>query len=207
MVDEAGSYHERFVAVRRVELDGASIDIEQEAPTLDDGSADPLGTGCTVWSGGDRLVRLLCDDVELRSRCVEGRSVLELGSGTGICGLACAALGAKEVVLTDLADRLALLRRNVARNGWLDALESRAVTVAELAWGGPRFSLLGALSALSGKRRTIVAADVVYAQTQVDGLSATLAEALALSRDYDPIAVVACRKHDPVAYAAFMAQL
>ena len=42
--------------------------------------------------------------------------VCELGSGTGVCGLAAAALGAPRVVLTDLDAYLPLLRRNVDRN-------------------------------------------------------------------------------------------
>uniref|UniRef100_A0A8R1HZJ7 Uncharacterized protein n=1 Tax=Caenorhabditis japonica TaxID=281687 RepID=A0A8R1HZJ7_CAEJA len=51
--------------------------------------------------------------------------VLELGSGTGVCGIALAALGA-EVILTDLPDRLSLLDKNVEANR--DLVGNRAKT-------------------------------------------------------------------------------
>ena len=58
---------------------------------------------------------------------IMGRTVLELGCGTAAVGLACAALGAREVWCTDVdADALALAARNVATNG------ATAVRVARL---------------------------------------------------------------------------
>uniref|UniRef100_A0A8R1J058 Uncharacterized protein n=1 Tax=Caenorhabditis japonica TaxID=281687 RepID=A0A8R1J058_CAEJA len=51
--------------------------------------------------------------------------VLELGSGTGVCGIALAALGA-DVILTDLPDRLSLLDKNVEANR--DLVGNRAKT-------------------------------------------------------------------------------
>ena len=60
--------------------------------------------------------------------------VCELGSGTGVCGLAAAALGAPRVVLTDLDAYLPLLRRNVDRNRRLFPSTSR-VSVAAFHWG------------------------------------------------------------------------
>ena len=59
---------------------------------------------------------------------------MELGSGTGIAGLACAALGAAQVVLTDLAENLPLLRRNATRNGWVQSLCGAEVSVEKLDW-------------------------------------------------------------------------
>jgi methylase of polypeptide subunit release factors len=41
---------------------------------------------------------------------VGGRRVMDLGSGTGLLGLVCAALGAARVVLTDVPQQLPLLR-------------------------------------------------------------------------------------------------
>ena len=58
---------------------------------------DPTATFTAVLNGAEKL---------------RGRQVLELGSGTGIGGIAAALLGA-QVVLTDRADTLPLLQRNV----------------------------------------------------------------------------------------------
>ena len=75
--------------------------LELEAP----GWSGGYGTGGKVWSSS----RVLCDylvDVAAGLEAVpplelRGAHVVELGSGTGAVGLACAALGARAVVLTD----------------------------------------------------------------------------------------------------------
>jgi len=48
--DEESSYAERFRSLKVVEVDGASVELEQWPSML--GGADPLGTGTTVWRGG-----------------------------------------------------------------------------------------------------------------------------------------------------------
>ena len=61
-------YAERFVACRTVPVGPESppLELEQLPPTL--GGADPLGTACTVWRGGERLVELLQSRRELVAR-------------------------------------------------------------------------------------------------------------------------------------------
>ena len=121
-------FEQRFIAHRTVPVGPAALELEQTPPTL--GGADPLGTACTVWRGGERLVELLQSKREL----VAGKRIVELGSGTGIAGLACAALGASRIVLTDLPENLALLRRNATRNGWVQSLCGCEVSVEALDW-------------------------------------------------------------------------
>eukprot|EP00928_Gymnodinium_smaydae_P051717 TRINITY_DN35327_c0_g1_i1.p1 TRINITY_DN35327_c0_g1~~TRINITY_DN35327_c0_g1_i1.p1 ORF type:complete len:234 (-),score=47.72 TRINITY_DN35327_c0_g1_i1:12-713(-) len=70
------------------------------------------GTGRSMWSAGEVLADFLAERPEL----FLGKDCLELGAGVGGVGLTLAALGAKRVVLTDLAAQVPLLERNVKRN-------------------------------------------------------------------------------------------
>lgn len=48
---------------------------------------------------------------------MQGRTVLELGSGTGVVGIVAAALGAKRVLLTDFPHLLPHIQRNIEVGG------------------------------------------------------------------------------------------
>lgn len=65
------------------------------------------GTGSSVWDAAIVLAKFL----ELSGQARDC-AVLELGAGTGLCGLVASALGARSVVLTDLHECLPLLRDN-----------------------------------------------------------------------------------------------
>jgi predicted nicotinamide N-methyase len=80
----------------------------------------------TVWDAARVFCAYLCSfpgDYWIDKR------VLEVGSGTGYCGIVCAKLGAK-VVLTDLPEGVDAIRDNCRRNGVEDRTEVRA-----LPWG------------------------------------------------------------------------
>jgi len=83
--------------------DGIDIDIDIDI----DGS-----TGRAVWDGSHSLALYMASPegawIQLKDK-----HVLELGAGTGVCGLAAAALGAASATLTDLAYCLPGLRRNI----------------------------------------------------------------------------------------------
>lgn len=70
-------------------------------------------TGLSIWSGSEILAQFLIDNPHY----IANNQVLELGSGTGLCGISCHYIGAKRVILTD-GDLAVLknLRMNVARN-------------------------------------------------------------------------------------------
>lgn len=88
-----------------------------------------LGTGLTVWDGAVVLSKFLETEANAGACRIAGRTVLELGAGTGVVGLAAAALGAQRVILTDQAYTLDNLRATVARNPSL-----RGIDVVELDW-------------------------------------------------------------------------
>ena len=107
------------------------------------------GTGGTIWPCAGLLTAYLLrhrEDLELANA-----AVIELGSGTGIVGLYAAALGARQVLLTDvLHERRAnshqlfyskptalgpLLQGNVQRNCHHWNASTTAVNVAELSFG------------------------------------------------------------------------
>ena len=206
-VEDAASLASRPFAARFVEahqlvlVSGQPpLELSQRPPALEDddggGGDDPLDTGGTVWRGGARLARALADDAALRT-LIAGRRVLELGAGTGVGGLACAALGARSVVLTDLPRNVELLRANAFRNrGHTLGCDVAAVP---LAWGDRH----GALAAAAAGVDVVLAADVCYREDAVEPLAATIGVLMAHAETL----VLACERHEPVAYAALLRAL
>ena len=142
---------------RHIALSAAiSIVIRQQAE---------LGLGGSVWDGALTLCFLLGHpslQALLPSQSGwRGQRVLELGAGTGVCGIAAAALGATSVLLTDCLPCFSrLMRHNVAANG---ALLSGAVSVAEFEWGADIQPLLSSAAALSVEPDQPAAFDVLLA--------------------------------------------
>ncbi|KAG1664512.1 hypothetical protein FOA52_007776 [Chlamydomonas sp. UWO 241] len=93
---------------------------------------DGAGPGIKVWECGSVLAALLVSSPELRG-LLRGVTVLELGSGTGISGLAAAHLGA-HVWLTDLPDALPHLAANARSNADGVAAAGGAAHVGALDW-------------------------------------------------------------------------
>jgi len=102
-------------------------------------SNDNLGS--VVWDAGILLARLMDKLVEkLGKDWASDQSVIELGSGTGIVGLACAGLGFGKCVLTDTQQGMDLIQENLNMNGF------KNVSSAVFKWGSDEvkddFSLL-----------------------------------------------------------------
>ena len=134
--------------------------------------------GGILWPGA----RVLYEWLTANSSIVVGKRVVELGSGTGACGLCCGALGASQVVLTDkvLSDMpivtynvdgsmeevnvrsdilMELVEENIALNR--EALGSCEVRSSELLWGD--LSGIGVVKgALGGAADVVVGSDVTY---------------------------------------------
>ena len=152
--DVGGPHHKVLVNETVLTLDQRPPGAE-DAPISATGDVEPAYTASRVWPASAELA--------LHVGVVRGRSVVELGAGAGLAGLASAALGAARVVLTDLAENLPLLQRNAARNE-LD------VSVAVFDWltpttlgerfdvvlGSARIKFCGATAGVIDRRTTFV---------------------------------------------------
>ncbi|KAK7061456.1 putative methyltransferase-domain-containing protein [Favolaschia claudopus] len=118
------------------------------------------GCGGIAWPAGEVLAQYL---VHRGPQFVQGKTVLELGSGTGLVGLVAAMLGGI-VCITDQAPLLAIMRENVELNK-LSAL----CAVNELNWGEP-------IPANIPVPDVILAADCVYFEPAFPLLVQTLSD-------------------------------
>ncbi|CAM9172170.1 unnamed protein product, partial [Hapterophycus canaliculatus] len=76
-----------------------------------------VGIGGGLWSTGILLTEHLAKHGALYDNVFRGKRVLELGSGTGLAGLAAARFGPPlEVVITDLESHVDICRRNAGRD-------------------------------------------------------------------------------------------
>jgi predicted nicotinamide N-methyase len=144
------------------------------------------GIYSSVWDGGIGMVAWLKHQTKYDQDAYWRRTiVVDLGSGTGIVGLACAAMskGRAAVHLTDLPDALALLQDNVIRNAhhWERTKHSKMPLVHQLTWGEPiseKWIEEIVSHANSGKRQRvlILGADIVYRVSLFQPLLMTLNE-------------------------------
>jgi predicted nicotinamide N-methyase len=133
-------------------------------------SEDALGvtasedtTGASVWGSAVVLARWLSEHKDE----LAGATVIELGAGCGIAGLAAASLGAAHVTLTDLNEAtLTNLRHNVESNRNDVA---GAVRVDRLDWSDP-----ASWPSCCERAQLLLGADLLY-----DGAAAPLLAALA----------------------------
>lgn len=123
-----------------------------------EGEALSIDSGERIWDAGRALSLFLSEG------SLEGRRVLELGSGTGIVGLTAAAMGAT-VVMSDQPELVPLLDANIAANGL--ATNARAVP---LVWGDP--SALDEVNV--GEVDLVCGSDLLYSPEQFDALLETM---------------------------------
>lgn len=178
-----------------VTVGGNVITVTQSKPELGAHPSDPQDTGCTVWDAALVLCELLNlsqgGDTDIRGKCC-----LELGSGTGVAGLVAAAKGAKSVILTDLPERLPLLRKNVAGNSSL--LWCCEISTQGLAWGED-------LPASIGHVDVILAADLIYLQEHAKMLASTISRFL--SQEPPPVVIFVQEQHEPLAWRSLLMAL
>ncbi|KAL1356243.1 hypothetical protein AAHE18_05G170100 [Arachis hypogaea] len=105
----------------------------------------------------------------LQSPSSLGKKIVELGSGCGLVGCIAALLGG-EVILTDLPDRLRLLRKNIETNMKQFCLRG-SVTATELIWGDD-----ADLELVKPMPDYVLGSDVVYSEGAVEDLLETLGQ-------------------------------
>lgn len=169
-------WRERFVLPLRVQLPLAGPVLEiRQLPVASAthakeacSSADGLATGSTVWDAGLVLAHYLY--VEYAQEKDRKLSCIDLGSGTGIVGLAAAASGAfQRVVLTDMQSVLPLTQANRDTN----ALPSSTVNVVVMPLKWDSEGDLKAVSA-DGSFDLVMGGDLLYRPQVVEPLLCAL---------------------------------
>jgi predicted nicotinamide N-methyase len=171
--DESG--HAREVSVAQSVVASSSHAAEAQS------SADGLTTASTVWDAGIVLAAMMMRRPlprvianVARPRDNQRPVCLDLGSGTGIVGIAAAASGIfSHVLLTDLPSVTPLLRSNAARNAATRPAES-AVSVVPLHWEDANATRT--LAEQHGPFDVIVGGDLLYRPPVIQPLLAVLSE-------------------------------
>jgi Lysine methyltransferase len=104
-----------------------------------------------IWDGSLGLIEYVRRNIEIPKTSL----VIDLGSGTGIVGIAMARLGYANVILTDLPEALDLMHKNVVINPGI------LVSVERLNWGDPLPDTIKS-SILSSREILITGADIIY---------------------------------------------
>mmetsp|Transcript_15044 Transcript_15044/g.18608 ORF Transcript_15044/g.18608 Transcript_15044/m.18608 type:complete len:243 (+) Transcript_15044:78-806(+) len=122
-------------------------------------------TGAVVWDDAVVLARYLEKKVGENAHIFKGKNVVELGCGCGLIGILMSKLGAN-VVLTDRADMMPLIRENIKRN----SVENKCSYVVH-EWGSNLDSLP---DPLNKPFDIIIASGCVYHQEAVPLLNKSI---------------------------------
>jgi ribosomal protein L11 methyltransferase len=97
-----------------------------------------LEPGRAFGTGLHATTSLVARWLDARARELEGRRVLDVGTGSGILALVALALGASSVQAIDIdADAVEVARENAARNGFSERLRAATTPVQEIAESFP----------------------------------------------------------------------
>ena len=158
------------------------------------------GTGLNIWDGAILLANFL----ELHPDIVRGKRVLELGSGPGFVGIVAGLAGASEVILTDLAYCLPLMKENVERN--TEAARSsgcQRMTCSVLDWYSPP-SDSSQLGFVAGEAPDVIlVADCVWLEELVAPLIRTI-QAILICAVSPPRVIISYQRRGKGAHDAFM---
>eukprot|EP00192_Tetraselmis_astigmatica_P011669 CAMPEP_0117650282 /NCGR_PEP_ID=MMETSP0804-20121206/1457_1 /TAXON_ID=1074897 /ORGANISM="Tetraselmis astigmatica, Strain CCMP880" /LENGTH=363 /DNA_ID=CAMNT_0005456145 /DNA_START=221 /DNA_END=1312 /DNA_ORIENTATION=+ len=174
----------------RVGVDGLQIHEDWDGSALSSAAASTdgsLGPGGVVWDCGIAMAQSLRAGWPVN---LAGTRVLEIGSGTGIVGIAAAASGAA-VTLTDVEGRVPILQANMDCNQQVVSAAGGSMLVAALDWGDPgTAATLLQLQTAAPKAAelpkapgwdVIIGADLVYSSNVLLPLTTVLKRILSIS--------------------------
>uniref|UniRef100_A0A672YKB3 FAM86 N-terminal domain-containing protein n=2 Tax=Sphaeramia orbicularis TaxID=375764 RepID=A0A672YKB3_9TELE len=167
---------------------GAAVSLSESVALISGGT-----TGLVTWEAALHLTEWALD----HQQTFRGRTVLELGSGVGLTGIAiCRSCQPSTYVFSDCHPTvLQKLRDNVDLNG----LDEQTVRVEELDWSTVTDEQLRAFGA-----DTVIAADVVYDPDIVVSLVELLSRVL---KGSSPDVLICSTVRNPDTYSSFKQQL
>ncbi|KAL5551244.1 hypothetical protein UlMin_001420 [Ulmus minor] len=145
------------MAMREVQVTDKTLVVFEHDQLYDSVSGRVL-TGSWLWEAAVVLAEKMAAPDQLNFS-FEGKSVIELGAGTGLPGMTAARLGASRVVLTDIGALVPGLLKNVEANGLGDRVEVR-----ELVWGSDEL----------GEFEVVLMSDVFFAVEEMAALAETM---------------------------------
>jgi len=175
------SLFQKYVYDFSINIRGTPLMIQQ------DNVVAPQDLGNTIWDGCIVLSKYLTNPLVFPSSHWSGKRVVEVGSGTGLVGLACGVLGA-DVTVTDLPSQLPLLQANIDKNH----LQER-VKADVLSWGE-------GCSHLRPPVDVVVAAECIYYEELVIPLCHSLRELC----DRHTVVYVSYEPHNPEGVSLFL---
>jgi len=114
-----------------------------------------LGLAGEVWNSAYLLSSLLTS--KKCERIMKNKTILEIGSGTGICGIFASLSGAKKVYLTDREDNLNILHENFELNKIEIVDKNCDIAIKALDWNySPSYRNI------EDKIDLIIASDIIY---------------------------------------------
>ncbi|KAJ6442964.1 S-adenosylmethionine-dependent methyltransferase-like protein [Purpureocillium lavendulum] len=120
----------------------------------------------------------------------EPPSVLELGSGTGLLGLAAAALWKVPVALSDLPNIVSNLKHNADANAAVVEARGGSLTVGPLTWGGDEDEVDQELFGTPFQFKIVLAADPLYDDEHPTLLASAIGQHLALGPESRAVVMV-----------------
>lgn len=114
-----------------------------------------FGVAGEVWNSAYLLSTLLVS--KKCQRIMKNKTILEIGSGTGICGIFACLSGAKKVYLTDREDNLKILHENFQLNKTVIKDKNCDIAIKVLDW-----NYCPSFKNIEDNIDLIIASDIVY---------------------------------------------